>query len=100
MIENINLDEFSIPKKHKYAVAHSDPKEKELIAILPSRKKDDLINYFEQEWPEEVRKNIKVISMDMWSTYNSMAQEVFPNAKIVVDKFHIVMKVGDVRFPH
>ncbi|MCK8823572.1 ISL3 family transposase, partial [Fuchsiella alkaliacetigena] len=65
------------------------------IAILPSRKKDDLINYFEEEWPKEVRENIKAISMDMWGAYNSMAQEVFPNAKIVVDKFHMVMKVND-----
>jgi transposase len=94
-IEYLSIDEFSIRKKHEYAVALSDPKEQELIAILPSRKKDDLIDYFEQEWPEEVRKNIKAISMDMWNAYNSMAQQVFPNAKIVVDKFHIVMKVGD-----
>jgi len=94
-IEYLSIDEFSIRKKHEYAVALSDPKEKELIAILPSRKKDDLINYFEQEWSKEARKNIKAISMDMWSAYNSMAQEMFPNAKIVVDKFHLVMKAGD-----
>ena len=94
-IECLSIDEFSIRKRHEYAVALSDPKEKELIAILPSRKKDDLINYFEEEWPKEVRDNIKAISMDMWGAYNSMAQEVFPNAKIVVDKFHMVMKVND-----
>lgn len=94
-VEYLSIDEFSIRKKHEYAVALSDPKEQELIAILPSRKKDDLINYFKREWPEEIRNNIKAISMDMWSAYNSMAQEVFPNAKIVVDKFHMVMKAGD-----
>jgi transposase len=40
-IECLSIDEFSIRKKHNYAVAISDPKEKEIIAILPSRKKDD-----------------------------------------------------------
>ncbi|GAB6137391.1 transposase [Halanaerobaculum tunisiense] len=64
-IEYLSIDEFSIREKHEYAVAISDPKEKELIAILPSRKKDDLITSFEQECPKEVKRNIKAISMDM-----------------------------------
>jgi transposase len=54
-----------------------------------------LIEYFKEEWSKEARENIKAISMDMWGAYKSVAQEVFPNAKVVVDKFHMVMKVSD-----
>jgi transposase len=32
--------------------------------------------------------------MDMWSPYKAVAEEVFPNAQIVVDKFHLVSAVN------
>ena len=32
--------------------------------------------------------------MDMWSPYKAVAETVFPNAKIVVDKFHLVTAIN------
>lgn len=92
-IEAISIDEFAIKKKHKYAVALTDPINHKLIEILPSRKKKDLIKYF-NSWPQELREKIKYFSMDMWSPYKAVAETVFPNAKIVVDKFHLVAAVN------
>jgi transposase len=45
-VEAISIDEFAIKKKHKYAVALTDPINVKLIDILSSRKKKDLIEYF------------------------------------------------------
>ena len=93
-VEAISIDEFAIKKKHKYAVALTDPINGKLIDILTSRKKDDLIEYF-NTWPEKLREQIKYFSMDMWSPYKAVAETVFPNAKIVVDKFHLVTAINN-----
>ncbi|MCC3146073.1 ISL3 family transposase [Halanaerobium sp. Z-7514] len=93
-VEAISIDEFAIKKKHKYAVALTDPINNKLIDILTSRKKDDLIKYF-NTWPKKLKEQIKYFSMDMWSPYKAVAETVFPNAKIVVDKFHLVTTVNN-----
>ena len=36
------------------------------------------------------KENIEVVTMDMWNTYRTAVNKVIPNAKIVVDKFHVV----------
>jgi len=93
-VEAISIDEFAIKKKHKYAVALTDPINGKLIEVLSSRKKKDLIEYF-NSWPKELREQIKYFSMDMWSPYKAVAETVFPNAKIVVDKFHLVTAINN-----
>src|SRR6056297_159487 len=92
-VEAISIDEFAIKKKHKYAVALTDPINGKLIEVLSSRKKKDLIEYF-NTWPKELREQIKYFSMDMWSPYKAVAEAVFPNARIVVDKFHLVTAIN------
>lgn len=92
-VKAISIDEFAIKKKHKYAVALTDPINGKLIEVLSSRKKKDLIEYF-NSWPKELREKIKYFSMDMWSPYKAVAETVFPNAKIVVDKFHLVTAIN------
>ncbi|WP_177181459.1 transposase [Halanaerobium salsuginis] len=42
----------------------------------------------------KLREKIKYFSMDMWSPYKAVAETVFPNAKIVVDKFHLVTAIN------
>jgi len=93
-VEAISIDEFAIKKKHKYGVALTDPINRKLIEILPSRKKKDLIKYF-NKWPKELREQIKYFSMDMWSPFKAVAEAVFPDAKIVVDKFHLVTNINN-----
>ena len=93
-VEAISIDEFAIKKKHKYAVALTDPINGKLIDILASRKKDDLIEYF-NTWPKKLREQIKYFSMDMWSPYKAVAEAIFPNAQIVVDKFHLVTAINN-----
>jgi len=93
-VEAVSIDEFAIRKKHKYGVALTDPLNRDLINILPSRKKEDLIEYFNSNWTDKQRKQIKYFCMDMWSPYKAVAEEIFPNAQIVVDKFHLVSAVN------
>ena len=59
------------------------------IDLLPSRKKLDLMRYFDQI-PIAERKKVKMICIDMWDTYRNVAKLKLPNAKIALDKFHIL----------
>ena len=61
----------------------------EIIDILPDRRKFMLERYF-NKFPKEVRNNVKYIVVDMYSPYISLSEELFRNAKIVIDPFHIV----------
>lgn len=36
------------------------------------------------------RERVKIVAMDMSSTFKSFVQEFFPNAQIVADKFHVL----------
>ena len=58
------------------------------IDILPSRKEDDLLEYF-RSIPLEERRNVKLVGMDMWKTYRKVVKEVFPRAYCVADHYHI-----------
>ncbi|AAV60726.1 IS1167, transposase, ISL3 family, truncated [Streptococcus thermophilus LMG 18311] len=44
--------------------------------------------------PRKVRNRVKVITMDMFSPYYQLAKQLFPNAKIVLDRFHIVQHLS------
>ena len=56
----------------------------EPIDILPSRKEDDLLEYF-RRIPLEERRNVELVGMDMWKTYRKVVKEVFPRAYCVAD---------------
>ncbi|MES5405247.1 transposase, partial [Streptococcus infantarius] len=45
-------------------------------------------------YPRKVRNRVKVITMDMFSPYYQLAKQLFPNAKIVLDHFHIVQHLS------
>lgn len=38
----------------------------------------------------EVREAVEEVSVDMWGGFAKVIQEVFPNAKIVTDRFHVM----------
>src|SRR5690606_37650214 len=48
-----------------------------------------LKDYF-LRYSKKARYSVETIVIDMYSPYISLIQEVFPKAKIIIDKFHIV----------
>ena len=39
------------------------------------------------------RDKVKIVCMDLAPGYKSLAKELFPNARIVADKFHVIKLV-------
>ncbi len=66
---------------------------KELIDILPDRRLNHLENYF-SGFSLKNRSNVEYIVTDIYKTYVILAKKLFPNAKVVLDKFHLVQHIG------
>lgn len=62
-----------------------------LIDMLPDRYTSSVVSFLES-LPDKER--ITHCAIDMWSGYRRAVQEALPNAKIVVDKFHVVSKAN------
>jgi transposase len=62
--------------------------------VIDSHKQADIIEILLQQ-PLEVRQQVKEVSVDMWGGFPKVITEVFPNAQIVFDRFHIMQPVND-----
>lgn len=86
--EVIAIDEFrGNAGGEKFQCILTAPTHKSIIDILPSRKSHELIDYFKRF---ENRKAVKYVVMDMCVPYFEIAKTFLPNAKIVIDRFHVV----------
>ena len=93
--EAICIDEFKSVKNIDGAMSFvfADFQSKSIIDIVEDRRLHSLTEYFSR-FSLEARKNVKYICMDMYVPYISLVNSIFPNAKIVIDKFHIVNLVN------
>jgi transposase len=62
---------------------------KKIIAILPSEYKHDLIKFLNY-LPLDLRLKVKGIAVDMTNKNKYVLEKYFPNAKIVIDHYHVV----------
>ena len=87
----ISLDEFKADTNEgKYACIINDPIHKKALDILPSRKKEYLIQYFTYC---ENRHSVEVVISDMYEPYMIVTQIMFPKAIFVADPFHYTRHV-------
>lgn len=47
-----------------------------------------------KQQPIEVREQVEEVSVDMWGGFPKVVRVVFPNAKIVFDRFHVMQPVN------
>lgn len=83
----MSWDEFGF-KKGELAFV-----ETKLITILDNHRQTTIRNYF-LKYPLKVRQQVQFITMDMSGAYIPLARKLFPNAKIVLDRFHIIQHLG------
>ena len=63
------------------------------IDIVEDRRLDNLIKYFFY-YDYKARSRVKFIIIDMYSPYVSLIKKMFPNASIIIDKFHLVQLIS------
>lgn len=64
-----------------------------IIAVLEGRTQTVIRNNF-LRYHRAVRYQVKIITMDLFSPYYDLVKQLFPNAKIVLDCFHIVQHLS------
>ncbi|WP_067087650.1 ISL3 family transposase [Streptococcus marmotae] len=90
--EVMSWDEYAF-KKGKMSFIAQDFDTNNIIAILDGRTQATIRNHF-LRYPRQVRNRVKIIIMDMFSPYYVLAKKLFPNAKIVLDRFHILQHLS------
>lgn len=87
----LGIDEFKSLNSvdSNMSVIICDVESGNIIDITPDRRKRYLRQYFES-FSEEARAMVKYITTDMYQTYIDLGKDLFPNAQIVIDKFHVV----------
>lgn len=90
----MSLDEFSKEKgKRQFVTVVSDLEQASLLEVIDSHKSEEIIEVLKAQ-PLDIRENVKEVSVDMWGGFQKVIQEVFPNALIVIDRFHVMKLVN------
>ena len=88
----MSWDEFGF-KKSELAFVAQNYETNELITILDNRRQTTIRNYF-LKYPLKARQQVQFITMDMSGAYIPLARRLFPNAEIIIDRFHIIQHLG------
>ncbi|MEW4354416.1 ISL3 family transposase [Streptococcus pneumoniae] len=88
----LSWDEFSC-NKGKLAFIAQDFQTKKIITILENNRQTTIKNYF-LKYTREMRENVKVVTVDMAGNYIPIIKFLFPKAKIVLDRFHIIQHLS------
>jgi transposase len=92
--KRLSIDEVAMHKGHKdFVGVVSDIDARTLLEVAPSNSQKDMTETLSQQ-PIEVRKQVKEVSVDMWGGYPKVIKEIFPNATIVFDRFHVIKGVN------
>ena len=86
----LSIDEFrGNAGGEKFQGILTSPLEKKIFDILPSCKEREIYEYL-HSFSKEERANVKYFIGDMKKDYLRIAKQIFPNATLVIDKFHVV----------
>ncbi len=89
----VSIDEFKgNANTGKYQCILVDPIKKQVLDILPDRTQSHLSTYF-KDIPRKERNRVKFFVCDMWQPYVDLAKTYFPNAEIIIDKYHFIRQI-------
>ena len=86
----IGIDEHTIHKGYKFATTIADLTHHRVYDVIEGKSRNlvesKLMSY-------KGRDRVKVVCMDLSSSYRSIIRRCFPKAKIVADRFHVIRLV-------
>lgn len=63
-----------------------------IVELLHNRNKDTMVHYLSHL---EGRDQVQYVAMDMWKPYRDAVEAVLPQARIIIDKFHVLRMAND-----
>ena len=84
----LSIDEFRGNTEYgKFQCILTDPVHKRIVDVLPTRTSTQVYDYL-RAFPN--RNQVQYFVMDMSQEYRDIAKKLFPNATIVIGRFHVV----------
>jgi transposase len=91
----LSIDEKSFQKGHNYVTVLSDPNRGIVLDVVKDRTKESTKELLNKSLTEYQKSKVEVVSLDMWKAFNTVVDEVFPNAKKVHDRFHLIKYLNE-----
>jgi len=91
----IGVDEIQYKKGHQYLtlVYQLNAESRRLLFVGQERKAKTLLRFF-REFGKERCEKLEFVCSDMWKPYIKLITKKAPNALHILDRFHIVQKLG------
>ena len=86
----LGIDEIKIIGSYRAMITNIE--RRTVFDVLPSRAKADLLPYFRQLRDKD---SVEWVAMDMYHVYRQVVSATLPQARIVVDRFHIQRMAND-----
>lgn len=86
----IGLDEHSKAKRHFATTITLIKPEHKLLNILPVKNNKILEKWVNKNWTAEQRYRVTEVCIDMAKCWKFIVPMLFPNAKVVIDHFHVI----------
>lgn len=87
----LGIDEHFFTRKDGYATTLCNLKDRRVFDVTLGRSERDLAGYLQGL---KGRDNVRIICMDLSTTYRRIARRYFPRARIVADRFHVIRLVN------
>jgi transposase len=94
----IGIDEIALRKGHRDFVVivtcQHEGGEIALLGVLRNRKKETVVEFL-RTIPPELRASIEYVCTDMYEGYVNAVKEEIPQARVVIDRFHVAKAYRD-----
>ena len=98
VISDVGIDELSLKKRHKLYVTIltdlTDPDRPEVLAVADGRDEAAAQKCLEKLSAEQ-RQRVQAYRADMGPPFHAACRKLLPNAKAVVDRFHVAKKFNE-----
>jgi transposase len=88
----MGLDEIALKKGHRNYVtvvtAHLAEGRVVILGVLPDRQKDSVVDFL-RTIPQRLKHSIHTVCCDMYEGFTEAVREELPQARIVIDRFHV-----------
>jgi transposase len=87
----LGIDEHFFTRRKGFATTFCDLKNHTIFDVVLGRSEASLDSYLQRL---EGKDQVRIVCMDLSSTYRALVKKHFPNARIVADRFHVIRLVN------
>lgn len=91
-IQVLGLDEIALKKGQRDYVTlvtgRLSDDEIVILGVLPGHEKAEVVEFL-RSMPLRILQKVQSVCCDLWEAYSEAAREEIPNARIVIDRFHV-----------